>query len=115
MRKRLRKKLRLGEFRELGFALGFRIGAPWGSKGADEFIDAFLAEAVEPQGLGFLGGGRDEWTGFVTAFGRRSVTPSQRDAVLAWLRAHEVAHAVRAGPLVDAWHAPEAAYEPPAV
>ena len=57
MRKRLRKKLRFGEFRELGFTLGFHLQADWQEDRRDRFIYSFLDDCVEPQGLGFLGGG----------------------------------------------------------
>jgi hypothetical protein len=114
MRKRLRKKLRRGEFRELGFALGFRIRADAHLDAVDRFMDSFLTDGVEARGLAFLGGGREEWTGFVMAGGRGSVSEGQRAELLTWLRARRDVEAVRAGPLVDMWHSPEEAYEPPA-
>ncbi len=115
MKKRLRKKLRYGEFREFGFALEFRLPPDWDASALDSFIDRFLMEAIEAHELAFLGGGRHEWSGFVMPLGRGSVRDDQRTAVLAWLRACPDVHAVRAGQLVDLWHSSEAALELPAV
>jgi len=114
MRKRLRKKLRRREFRELGFTLGFHIPSIWTDDSRDQFIYSFLDNCVEPLGLGFLGSGQYEWTGFLRMLDRGSVTAGHREAVIEWLRSHDAITAVRAGPLIDAWYSPEEAYEAPA-
>jgi uncharacterized protein YggL (DUF469 family) len=57
MRKRLRKKKHVGEFQELGVELEMTLRA---GVDFDEFLDAFLCDAVEANGLAFGGGGRDD-------------------------------------------------------
>lgn len=99
--RRLRKKLHLGEFRELGFEVAFELRRPLGATQVEQFWDAFIAEAIERHGLAFGGGGN---TGFVTVVGRGSATETHRALVRAWLVARSEVAAVSVGPLVDAWH-----------
>jgi len=107
----LRKKLRRGEFQELGFAIAFTLRALAGSEAALDTIDDFIAEAIDPQHLALYAGGRGEWTGFITAFGRGSVTEGQRRSVLDWLGAHPGISNVRSGPLIDVWQSREERFE----
>lgn len=111
MKKRWRKKLRRGEFQELGFAIVFTLRAPAGSEGALDIIDNFIAEAIDPQHLALYAGGREEWTGFITVFGRGSVTEDQKRAVLDWVHAHPSITNIRSGPLIDAWYSREERFE----
>ncbi len=97
---RLRKKLRIGEFREDGFEVHFKFKADLTN---DEQIDAlmsFITEAIESRRLLF-GGGE---SGFVTKAGRGSTTEDDRDAVHAWLRSCPSVVDVRLGPNEDAWY-----------
>ena len=97
--KRLRKKLRLEEFKEDGFAIGFRLSSNLSPKTKDEFWSSFL-QFIESRRLAF-GGGEE---GYVTKFARGSATEDDRDAVRGWLEARpEVEHLV-VGPLEDAWY-----------
>lgn len=98
--RRLRKKLRVGEFRELGFNVSFQHRAGLAEAEMDRFWDAFLLEAIESQGLEF-GGGTE---GFITVWGRGSATDIHRERVRAWLTARSEIESVSVGPLVDAWH-----------
>lgn len=98
--RRLRKKLRLGEFQEWGF----RFEADLRARSPDEeiaLVDSLLAEVVEPRRLA-LGG----WItrGFIVPFGRGSVTDDDRQAVQRWLQARPEIKTARVGPLIDAWH-----------
>lgn len=112
MRRRLRKKRRLAEFRELGFLAGARFPAGLSDDEVCEASWRFVAECVEPLGLscGGGGGGRDDFAWFVTRRRRGGATAADRARVEAWLEAYEVAVATAVGPLVDAWHAPETEY-----
>ena len=101
--RRLRKKLHVGEFQELGFDVRFELRAQPGDLHSSAFGDAFIIEAIEGNGLSF-GGGDNE--GFVTAV-RGSVTEIQRQAVESWLRARPEVASVLIGPLADAWHGQE--------
>ena len=111
MRKRLRKKLRRAEFVERGFAVAFTIAAPAGSDALLDTIDALLAEAIEPRGLAFYGGGRQDWTAFIKASGRRSVSEKDKDSVLQWLGSRPEVSDVRAGVLIDAWNSREERFD----
>jgi uncharacterized protein YggL (DUF469 family) len=97
LRRRLRKKIRKGEFRELGFEIAFRV-----SKRRDELLDRFILEAIEGNGLLF---GGSEIGGFATsAVDRGSATDDQRDRVRAWLEAQPEITGISIGDLRDAWH-----------
>ena len=111
MRKRLRKKLRRGEFVERGFAVAFTLAAPAGSAAALDIIDALLAQAIEPRGLALFGGGGQRWSAFIKAVGRRSVNETDRDSVLGWLRSRLDIADVRAGRLIDAWNSREERFD----
>jgi uncharacterized protein YggL (DUF469 family) len=111
MRKRLRKKLRRGEFTERGFAVAFTLAAPAGSDAALDIVDALLAQAIEPRGLAFYGGGGQLWSAFIKACGRRSVSEADRDSVLGWLRSRPDIADVRAGQLIDAWNSREERFD----
>ena len=99
--RRLRKKLRLGEFQELGFDVSFALGDGLSEAGIERFWDAFILEAIETNNLAFGGGGND---GFITAWGRGSATDAHRQVVLKWLTSRPEVSSAQAGQLVDAWH-----------
>lgn len=96
--RRLRKKLHLGEFQELGFFYEATI-----KDGADEhtFIDGLLSEAIEPIGLAFGG-----WVGggAVSKMRRGSISEDERQAVLDWLSRRPEVLSMSATGLVDMWH-----------
>jgi len=104
MKKRLRKKLHVREFKEMGFSVRFKIASDLDEAGLNAFIDAFLAETVEAHGLGFGGGGNHEWEGFITMMGRGSTTEEHRTLVDGWLGAHPNVAEHEVGPLEDAWY-----------
>ena len=98
--KRLRKKLRVGEFKEYGFAVGFRVSEALSPKAKDEFWASFIGELIEKRGLAF--GGNEE--GYITKFGRGSATEEDREAVGKWLEERPGIERVIVGPLEDAWY-----------
>ncbi len=81
--RRLRKKLCVDEFQELGFELNLDFKQELDDKAIDAFLDAFLKEAMEANGLGYVGG--DDF-GLVCLSKRGSVSEEQRAAVEAWLK-----------------------------
>ena len=103
MKKRIRKKLHVREFKEMGFSLRFRIASDVDDEGLNVFLDAFL-ETIETQGLGFGGGGNHEWEGFITMMERGSTTEEHRAAVDRWLADHLQVVEHEVGPLEDAWY-----------
>jgi uncharacterized protein len=101
--RRLRKKLRVGEFKVLGFAIAFVFRDEVGDGAAFACLDAFVEEAIEAQGLrvrGLVFPGRKQ-AAVVSPDGPGSVTPGQRAAVQAWLEKRPELDAVRVGELAD--------------
>ena len=95
MKKRLRKKHRLGEFREFGFEVEFAT--------SEEVFDEFIDMIEEPH-LQFGGGEFEEfWEGVVQGDWRHSVTGQQRQIVRQRLMNHPKIQAVKAGEFVDMW------------
>ena len=98
--RRLRKKLRVAEFQQLGFEVTFELQQPIPEAQSWEFWDAFIAEAIESNGLMF-GGGE---TGFVCGARRASATEEHRQAVESWLTRRPEVKSVLVGQLEDSWH-----------
>lgn len=104
MKKRLRKKLRLGEFSELGFELRIRMAEGLDDEAHEDAIDQFIGEAIEAADLAIGGGYGEVWSFFVTRSSAGSVTEEQRAGVLAWLARDSRFAEVQASPLIDAWY-----------
>ena len=100
--RRLRKKLRLAEFVELGFPVEFRLAPRLTEEQLDAFWDAFIVEAIEANALIF-GGGE---IGYVCATGRRSASDLARTEVQSWLAARPEVTSVAVGALEDSWYGP---------
>ena len=108
MKKRLRKKFRLGEFREMGFDLTFalRDGVPLNQNGINvSFCDQFL-DFAEARRCGFGGACGQKWNGFVMYLWEGSVTEVHRQEIREYLIYHPDVQAdtVACGPLRDAIH-----------
>lgn len=99
--RRLRKKLRIGEFQELGFSVSMEFPQALNPDEQETFLDALLDELIVPRDLAY--GGSVEG-GFVSRFGRGSTTQEDRDAVSAWLRARVDVTSASVGPMEDCWH-----------
>lgn len=103
--RRLRKKLRVGEFQELGFEIKFQL-KPDLEIAFDEALDSWIA-FVESQGWTFGGGvnmASKELEGFVTKEGRGSLTEADRLAAEKWLADQEWVAEFHVEQLKDAWH-----------
>ncbi len=98
--RRLRKKLRVGEFQELGFAVSFELRAGLGEIELIASWDAFILEAVEANGLAYGGG----TNGFVTSWGRGSATETHREAIRLWFTVRTEVESVEVESLEDVWH-----------
>ncbi len=86
MKKRLRKKLRMGEFRDVGFEVRFRFAEDLSPEDRNRLLDDFLDQAIVDNGLLFVGGGGSDWEGFVAVEGAEgTVTEEHRERVAAWL------------------------------
>ncbi|MBN2993681.1 YggL family protein [Pseudomonas cedrina subsp. fulgida] len=98
---RLRKKLCVDEFQELGFELNLEFKKDLADDAIDAFLDAFLKEAMEANGLGYVGG--DDY-GLVCLQKRGSVSEEQRAKVEAWLKSRDELTKADVSPLLDVWY-----------
>ncbi|PAV49590.1 hypothetical protein CK486_02170 [Pseudomonas sp. HAR-UPW-AIA-41] len=98
--RRLRKKLCVEEFQELGFELAFTFADSLSDDDYEAFFNAFL-DQVEDTGLVYSG--CDEF-GFVCLAKRGSVSAEQRQALDAWLKGRKELQSYSIGELVDAWY-----------
>ena len=99
--RRLRKKLCVDEFQELGFELNLDFKEDLSDEAIDAFLDAFLADAMDANGLDYVGG---EDFGLVCSAKRGSVTEEQRATVEAWLKGRSELTKIEVSPLLDAWY-----------
>lgn len=99
--RRLRKKLHLDEFQELGFDVEITLKAPLAGTAEEELLIAFIEGVIEPRGL-IYGGGMV--FGYVCKAGGGSATEEDRIAVKDWLQARDEVASVVAKELSDAWY-----------
>lgn len=102
--RRLRKKLRVDEYQELGFDIAWKLADDTDSDSLDTFIDNFFAEVIEPNQLGFGGEGDTIWHGLICTQSIGKCTEEHRKAVEAWLNENG-ATAVSVSELYDVWWA----------
>jgi uncharacterized protein YggL (DUF469 family) len=104
MKKRLRKKRYVGEFRELGFEVIGRLCAGLSAEDFSAFLDRWI-DIVEARRLAFGGGGSDgEFGGFVTRAGRGCATDEDRSALKAFLESDPAVLHHEVGQLRDSWY-----------
>lgn len=108
--RRLRKKLCVDEFQELGFELNLNFKDDLAEEAIDAFLDQFLRDAMTANGLGYVGG--DDY-GLVCLAKRGSVSEEQRAQVEAWLKGRDELVEVTVSPLMDVWY-PESTINTPA-
>lgn len=99
--RRLRKKLCVDEFQELGFELNLSFKDDLSDEVIDAFLEQFLRDAMTANGLGYVGG--DDY-GLVCLAKRGSVSEEQRAAVEAWLKGRDELAEVSVTPLIDVWY-----------
>jgi len=104
MKKRLRKKLHLGEFKELGFRVALTFSQEMGEAGLDTFVDNILDEVCEGRETRCAGGGNAKEAAFFLTLPSAQDPDAQKEALLAWFKARPEVASVEAGPFVDAWH-----------
>lgn len=107
VKKRLRKKLRKGEFAEYGFEFVLH----WDPEVTnwEKVVDAVIAWA-EARNLGWGGGGDNfHQHGFMQDgyHARKTVTNADRDAFFDFVLLLEGVTKFELGPLVDAWYPPD--------
>ncbi|MET1080969.1 MAG: YggL family protein [Pseudomonas sp.] len=106
--RRLRKKLCVDEFQEVGFELTLHYQEDLADEVIEAFLDQFEEQAIEANGLGYIGG--DDY-GLVCLGKRGSVTEEQRTLVDSWLKGRKELTEYTLSPLMDVWY-PEKSITP---
>jgi uncharacterized protein YggL (DUF469 family) len=102
MKKRLRKKKHHGEFTEYARQVLVTRNR---KDGFDEFLDAFIEEAIEANECYCGGGGKEDKLNMVVELGRRSDDPDARlNKITAWLDARPDVKTWKIGEEFDVWH-----------
>lgn len=101
---RLRKKLRVDEFKELGFDVAWQLKEDITGDELDAYINKFFAEVIQPNGLGFGGEGDTLWHGLICTQTLGSCTDEHRKIVETWLNENG-AKSVAVSELYDVWWA----------
>lgn len=99
--RRLRKKLCVDEFQELGFEVQITYPESMSDDDIDCFFSEFVLQAIENNGLGLIGGAE---YALVCLAKRGSVTEEQRAQVEAWLKGRSEPASCTISPLLDAWY-----------
>ncbi|MGA8148257.1 MAG: YggL family protein [Gallionellaceae bacterium] len=93
--RRLKKKLRLDEFQQLGFEVSITLKPDLGMGDPDRFLDEFILDAIENNELAF-GGGAD--CGFITNWKRGSASEAHRTIIENWLSQRQEVVSVAVSP-----------------
>jgi uncharacterized protein YggL (DUF469 family) len=99
----MRKKRRIGEFRELGFELLVTLRPGYAVADDERFVDELLA-LVEDAGLRCGGGGAGPDLALFVTRERGSVSEDERKALRRRVKEMALVVACEVGRLVDAWH-----------
>lgn len=100
--RRLRKKLHIEEFKELGFTVSWSFAEGTDEVKLDEVVDQFIREAIVPNGLAYEGSGYLNWQGIVCTQQLGNCTEEHRKIVTDWLSSHGLSN-VKVGQLIDIW------------
>ena len=105
MKKRLRKKLHLGEFQVLGFEVTGALAESVEDAGLDGLLDD-LIDFVESRDLvcGSALSPRDRSINMFVERSPRSCTNEDRDALGAWFRRRPEVASIDVRPLSDTWY-----------
>ncbi|MFG1173436.1 YggL family protein [Erwiniaceae bacterium CAU 1747] len=100
--RRLRKKMHIDEFQELGFSVGFTFAEGTSEESIDSTVDALIEEVIEPNGLAFDGSGYLQWEGLICLQKIGKCTDEHRELVRSWLEARKL-NDVKVTELFDVW------------
>ncbi|MCA6953397.1 YggL family protein [Pectobacterium polaris] len=100
--RRLRKKLHIDEFQELGFSVSFRFPEGTSVEDIDQLMDKFVDDVIEPEGLAFEGSGYLLWEGLVCLQKIGHCTEEHRQLVSRWLEEQKLTD-VKVSNLFDIW------------
>ncbi|MBE5212642.1 YggL family protein [Pectobacterium sp. A535-S3-A17] len=100
--RRLRKKLHIDEFQELGFSVSFRFPEGTSVEDIDQLMDKFVDDVIEPQGLAFEGSGYLLWEGLICLQKIGHCNEEHRQLVSRWLEEQKLTD-VKVSNLFDIW------------
>lgn len=100
--RRLRKKMHIEEFQEIGFSVAWRFPEGTSVEKVDEDVDAFINEVIEPNKLAFDGSGYLAWEGLICKQEIGQCTEEHQAIVRKWLEDHKFED-VRISELFDIW------------
>jgi len=100
--RRLRKKMHIDEFQELGFSVAWTFPQGTSVEEIDAAVDAFINEVIEPNGLAFDGSGYLQWEGLVCLQKIGKCTNEHRELVRQWLETRNMG-SVTVTELFDVW------------
>lgn len=103
--KRIRKKLHIGEFQQLGFDIEIKYSDQLTNDRHHEILDEII-DLIESYNL-YIGGG-DSFT--IYGEGYASVTEEQRGSIIAWMSNRSDLTLKSTSPLYDIWYPPEEQY-----
>ena len=104
MKKRVRKKKRLAEFKEFGVPVAIKRKQ---KSNFDAFLDEFLEQAIESNECCFGGSGNDDYLEGFIELGKATYNPEEKlRKIFEWLDARPDIEKYVTGDLVDAWYGP---------
>ncbi|MGL4456645.1 MAG: YggL family protein [Plesiomonas sp.] len=99
---RLRKKLHVDEFQELGFTASWQFPEGTSAEQIDTALDSFIAEVIEPQGLSYDGSGYLNWEGLIVLQKIGKCTEEHRQLVKSWAEKQGL-NDIDVSDLLDVW------------
>jgi len=99
---RLRKKLRVDEFQELGFEVTWAFPEGTNNEQIDTLVDELVNDVIEVNTLGFAGGGDLVWEGLVCTQKLGKCTEEHRSAVQSFLESKDMQN-IEVTELFDLW------------
>ncbi|KKW51265.1 MULTISPECIES: YggL family protein [Pantoea] len=100
--RRLRKKLHIDEFQELGFSVAWRFPDGTSEEVIDDTLNQFINEAIDPNGLAYDGSGYLAWEGLICLQQTGKCTEEHRELVRKWLEDRQLLD-VKVTELFDVW------------
>lgn len=100
--RRLRKKMHIDEFQELGFSVAWRFPQGTPEEQIDKIVDDFINEVIAPNGLAFDGSGYLAWEGLVCKEQIGKCTEEDQALVRKWLEEKQLEE-IRLSDLFDVW------------
>ena len=101
--RRLRKKLRIEEFQELGFEVSWNFPASSSEEAIDSLIDRLISEVIEPRQLAFAGNGHLAWEGLICTQKIGQCSEEEIQACCEWLKQRGMEN-IKHSNLFDIWY-----------